>query len=68
MVSLVNRDRPFIEFTVTLRGNELLNQLVFPVQRQPFVFNLQHELSKGEHISLSLSDSIQDCINSDLNK
>lgn len=48
IVCFADGDGPFIELEVTLWGNELLDELVFPVCREPFTFDLKHEVSKGQ--------------------
>lgn len=47
IVGLTYRDRPFIEFMIALRCDELLDQLILPVAWEPFVFDLEHEFCKG---------------------
>ena len=47
IVSLMDGDRPLVEFLIALRCNELLDQFILPVTQQPFVFYLKHEVGES---------------------
>jgi len=48
IVCFVDRDGPFIELVVALSGNELLDELIFLVHREPFTIDFKHEVCKGQ--------------------